>query len=95
MAAAVGGQILSEVLPYLEINKKLDEEEQQTSVEVPDVRNKTIKEATQILKENGLDINVNIDGEFDKENTIVTEQLPKPGLQIKSGTKVEVYVKQS
>ncbi len=95
VAAPVGGQILSEVLPYLEINKKLDEEEQQTSVEVPDVRNKTIKEATQILKENGLDINVNIDGEFDKENTIVTEQLPKPGLQIKSGTKVEVYVKQS
>ena len=95
VAAPVGGQILSEVLPYLEINKKLDEEGQQTSVEVPDVRNKTIKEATQILKENGLDINVNIDGEFDKENTIVTEQLPKPGLQIKSGTKVEVYVKQS
>ena len=90
MAAPVGGQILSEVLPYLEINKKLDEEEQQTSVEVPDVRNKTIKEATQILKENGLDINVNIDGEFDKENTIVTEQLPKLELKTKRGKKTDI-----
>ena len=92
VAAPVGGQILSEVLPYLEVYKSTEEDRQKTSVKVPDVRNKSIKEAIQVLKESELDININAEGEIDKETTIIKEQMPKPGLQILTGSKVEVYV---
>ena len=92
VAAPVGGQILSEVLPYLEVYKSTEEDKQKTSVKVPDVRNKSIKEAIQVLKECELDININAEGEIDKETTIIKEQMPKPGLQIIAGSKVEVYV---
>ena len=44
VAAPVGGQILSEVLPYLELQKDNITEEI-IQVEVPDFRNKTVKKA--------------------------------------------------
>ncbi len=49
MAAPVAGNILSEVLPYLEIKK---EEEQKENVKVPNITGMTVKDARKLLKEN-------------------------------------------
>lgn len=62
------------------------------AVTVPEIRNITIKEAIEKLKEVGLDYNINYEGEINQEEEVVKEQLPKPGLSINSGTKVEIYI---
>lgn len=62
------------------------------AVTVPEIRNGTVKEAIEKLKEVDLDYNINYEGEINKDEVIVKEQLPKPGLSINSGTKVEIYV---
>ena len=53
MAAPVGGQVLSEVLPYIEANKDDEQAEEIEKVIVPKVEGKSIKEAKEILKEMG------------------------------------------
>ncbi len=62
------------------------------AVIVPEIRDITVKEAVEKLKEVGLDANINADAEINEEETIVKEQLPKPGLSINEGTKVEIYL---
>ena len=52
VAAPVGGQIFSEVLPYLEVNQGNEEEvEIKEEVVTPDVLGKTLEEANKILKD--------------------------------------------
>ena len=93
VAAPIASQVLGEILPVLGITKDAEQaEEVKQSVVVPEVRNITVKEAIDKLKEAGLECTVNSEQEIDKENTIVKEQLPKPGLSINTGTKVELYV---
>ena len=61
---------------------------------MPDVRGKSIKEAKSILKETGLNVRLQTDEEeINEEETIVIEQLPKPGIQILSETEVDIYYK--
>ncbi len=60
---------------------------------MPDVRGKSIQEAKNILKELGLKVNVPSQEEVNEEETIVVEQLPKPGIQILSDTEVDIYYK--
>lgn len=94
MAAPVGGQIFSEILPYLEVSQGNQEEvETVEKIKTPDILGKSLKEAEKILKENGLTLNLenqNLD-EIDKENTIVNEQTPKAGIVVNKGS--NVYVK--
>ncbi len=92
MAAPVGGQIFSEILPYLEVNQgNEDEIEQLEEVKTPDVVGKTLKEANKILKENGLEMVVeNESEELNKDETIVSEQIPKAGIMINKTNKVYV-----
>lgn len=94
VAAPVGGQVFSEILPYLEINQGNQEEvEQIEQVQVPDITGKTINEAEKILKENNLEISIeNNTEEIDKENTIVKEQTPKAGITVNSGSKIYIYL---
>jgi len=90
VAAPIGAQVFSEVLPYLEVQK--DEEEVQ-EITVPDIRNKTIKDAKKELKEMGLEVNINIPEGIDTTGEeIIVEQLPKPGIKIRRGNKVEIYI---
>lgn len=56
---------------------------------MPDVTGMELSEAKKILKELGLE--VEIQGEETEEN-IVTDQLPKKGIEVNVGTKVTVYV---
>ncbi len=88
VAAPVGGQIFSEILPYLELNQAKTEE-----VSVPNITGLSIKEAEKVLKEIGLELS--IDGiteenkdTLDKENTIIKEQTPIEGIKINEGNKI-------
>lgn len=83
----MGGQIFSEILPYLEV-EKLDEENTIEEVQTPDVLGKTLKEAEEILKENELEAVYETDGELDKENIIIKEQTPKAGIKVNKGSKI-------
>lgn len=90
VAAPVGGQIFSEILPYLEVNKQVleeDSEEVLQQVQVPDIMGKSLKEAEQILKENHLEMSVENE-EIDKENTYVKNQIPSSGIMVNEESKV-------
>ena len=93
VAAPVGGQIFSEILPYLEVSQgNQDEIEQIEQVQVPNIEGKSIKEAESIVKEIGLELSIESNSEeLDKENTIITEQTPKEGVVVNKGNKI--YVK--
>ncbi len=84
VAAPVAGQILSEILPYLEVSREI--QEVQEVIEMPNVMGITYKEAKEILKEAGLEIKNELEDE-----TIITDQLPKSGIQINKGTQVILF----
>lgn len=92
IAAPVVSQILSEVLPYLGIPSNSDEKDHHTSnnqnITLPDVRNKTVPEAKKILENLGL--KCDISGGSD---SLVSEQMPKPGTSLLSGSIVKLYSK--
>lgn len=92
VAAPVAGQILGEVLPYLEL--KEDNEETKVNTEVvivPDIKYKTLEEAEKILKESGLEIKYETGEEkIDKKEKIISSQIPSSGISINSGSRVEV-----
>lgn len=93
VAAPVGGQVFSEILPYLEVAQgNQDEVETVEQIQVPNVQGLSIKDAEKVVKELGLEINIENDSEdIDKENTVVTEQTPKEGITVNKGSKV--YIK--
>ena len=69
-----------------------EEVEQIEQVVVPDIIGKTISESEKILKENSLQISIENNSEdLDKENAIVKEQTPKPGITVNAGN--NVYIK--
>ena len=94
VAAPVGGQILGEVLPYLELKQdKETEEGEKEEVEMAEIRNKTVKEAREILKELGLELEINnLTEEINENETYVKEQIPKPGIKITKETKVYIDI---
>ena len=85
MAAPVAGQILSEVLPYLEVEKN---EENMQIVTVPNIVGMTEAEAKKTLEESGLILELKDELE---ENGVIGSQLPKEGIKIKQGTNVIAY----
>ena len=93
VAAPVGGQVFSEILPYLEVTQgNTDEVEQIEQVQVPDLTEKTISEAQKILKDNSLEMVIENDSEeLDKDNIIIKEQIPKAGITVNSASKI--YIK--
>ena len=88
-AGPVVTQILGEVLPYIEMKKdKETEEDLKQDVIVPDLRNKTIKETKKELQELELELEIETElEEYDSESVII-EQIPKPGIKLKQGAKI-------
>lgn len=84
VAAPVGGQIFSEILPYLEVNQgNKDEVEVKEEVTIPDVVGKTLQEAEKILKEQEIEMKINNETEdLDKANIVVKAQTPQPGITV-------------
>lgn len=93
VAAPVGGQLFSEILPYLEVSQgNQDEIEQVEQINVPNIENMTIKEAEKVVKEYGVELSIeNYSEEFNKENMIISEQMPKEGVTVNKGSKIYVH----
>ena len=96
VAAPIGSQVLGEVLPYLEIEKDNEQEEEKKEVKVPNIIGMTKQEAQKALEEVGLSIELrqnetNLTENSTTEKNVVTEQLPKAGIKIKEGTSVIAY----
>lgn len=92
VAAPVGGQVFSEILPYLEVSQgNQDEVEPREEIEVPDLMGKSISEAEKILKEYELSLAIeNEPEELDKENHTVIGQTPQAGIKVKKENKVYI-----
>jgi len=91
IAAPVAGKVIEEILTYMQVERRYTEEDLKTlkkDVFVPDVRNKTVKEAVEQLRE--LDLRYTIEGEGNTESTVV-EQMPKPNASIPQESVVILY----
>lgn len=93
VAAPLGGQIFSEILPYLEVEKGNTEEvKEPEEIPTPDLLGKSFKEVEKLLKENELECIIELETEeIDKENTYVKEQTPNAGIIVNKGSKI--YIK--
>ena len=77
-----------EVLPYLEVTKSEEKEEQtKMQIEVPKVIGLTLKEAKSILNELGLEY----EAETDNMDMVITNQLPKNVIKVSQGTEIFLY----
>lgn len=77
------------MLPYLEVQKSDAESENAVrQVEMPDLIGTDISEAKKILKEMELEAEIN---QSENSSGIITDQVPKKGIQITTGTKVIIY----
>ena len=92
VAAPIASQVLGEVLPYLEIKKDNQDEEEKGEVEVPNLIGLTRKEAKKMLEEVGLLIETkeSLKTNLDDEDETIKSQLPKAGIKIKQGSTVYV-----
>lgn len=94
IAAPVVAQVLSEVLPYMEIpsddttisTTPITTYNNLTTSTLPDVKNKTIGEAKKILEDAGFTYSTS-----SPDDTIVSEQVPKPGTSLVKGAIVKLY----
>ena len=88
IAAPAVSQILTEVLPYLDIpsNDSIDYSTKET-ISTPDVVNKTVAEAQKILQEAGLEYSTSASAD-----DIVKEQVPPKGTALTEGGIVKLYV---
>ena len=86
IAAPVVSQILSEVLPYLEIPSNSSSEKTENLVSVPNVKNKTLSEAKKIIENLGLKYDYK-----GNSDDIITEQVPVSGTLLTSGGIVKLY----
>ena len=87
VAAPAVSQILSEVLPYLEIPS--DTTTSETSVEtvnLSNVKNKTVAEAKKIIENQGFECIISGD-----DDDIVSEQMPVAGTALMEGSIVKLY----
>ncbi len=85
VAAPVASQILSEVLPYLQIASENSEEDDDTIL-LPDVTNKTVGEAIKILENAGFTCSTSADS-----TEIVTEQYPVKGSSLLKNSVIKLY----
>ena len=82
------------MLPYLELKEDNEEtKESKEVITVPDIKYKTLEEAEKILKEKGLNIKYESDGEnLNKKEKIVSSQVPSSGININSGSTIMVIL---
>lgn len=94
ICAPVVSQILSEVLPYLNVpsdeeeKENLSQEEYEEIITLPDIRTHSAGEAKKTLESLGL--TVSFDGSSDDE---ISDQIPKPGTSLYKGSIIKLYAK--
>lgn len=97
VAGPVAGQILKEVLPYLGITANTTTAETTTENTdelkiLQDVKNLTVYEAMQQLKNSGFEVVTNTNADIN--SILVTDQLPKPGTMLREGSVISLYTAQ-
>ena len=96
IAAPVVSQILSEALPYIGVSPDnvniTNEKSSYSTTTLPDVRNKSLQEARDILKNLGFTVHLN--GVEDLSHSVL-EQTPKPGTALLNNADVYLYTKNS
>lgn len=89
LAGPVVSQMLTEILPYLGIPSSDESTDNSDLITVPEIRNKTITEAEKILKEKGFTTKISTSN--NKNNTVVVDQVPKPGIALSKGSIIMLY----
>lgn len=97
IASPVVKSIISDTLRYMDVKPQYTEKEladlQKPLVKVPEVRNMTYKDAIKILTQNKLHFQIE-SGEGDSNlNSLIVDQMPKPGASINEGGDVILYAK--
>ena len=83
VAAPIASQVLGEVLPYLEVKKDNEKEEDaKNKVVVPNLEGMTIGEAKKVLKELNLNFEYNEENTENEKERIITEQVPVSGVEV-------------
>lgn len=95
-AAPIAGEIFAETFRYLGIEPRYTEEElekidEEERIEVPNILNKTLKEALAILAEKELNYLV-VNELFVEEEALVIETGPKPGDKVEKNSTISLYV---
>ncbi|MGM9602793.1 MAG: penicillin-binding transpeptidase domain-containing protein [Faecousia sp.] len=85
MAAPTVGAVMADILPYLGVEKTVEEEAAAKAVIMPDFQGMTVAEAEKQLKKLGLTQQIRGSGDT------VTDQLPQPGETVPGGSKVLLY----
>jgi stage V sporulation protein D (sporulation-specific penicillin-binding protein) len=94
ICAPVVGEILSEVLPYLNVNgagtssTSGDNTVQTTSKSVIDAKGMTVASAKEKLEASGFNVVSKTD---DENSSIVTDQMPKAGAYLEAGATIYLY----
>ncbi len=86
VAAPVASQILTEILPYLQVASDSANNNSSNTITLPDVKNRTVAEAKKILEKAGFICSTSADS---KE--IVTEQYPVKGSTLQKNSIVKLY----
>lgn len=86
-------QILSEVLPYLGVASDATDNDNSGLITVPNIINKTVTEAENILHEAGFRTKISIEG--DPNTVIVTEQTPKAGTSLQKNSIIILYTEEN
>lgn len=87
--------MLSEILPYMGMASSTSASNSNNSsddsslITVPDIRNKTVSEAEKILKNAGFRTSITVTG--DKNELLVTDQVPKPGTTLVKNSLIVLY----
>lgn len=95
VAGPVVKQILQEVLPYVGVASNAnssDSSNSNTSIKtsiLPDVTNKTIADAKELLKNSGF--NIKITGDEDETQALIVDQMPKPGVTLLENSTIYLY----
>lgn len=83
VAAPIGSQVLGEVLPYLEITKDNESEENiKNKVTVPNIEGLTVSEAKKVLEELKLNIELESGNLEEQSDKIIEEQVPVSGVEV-------------
>ncbi len=89
LAGPVVSQMLTDILPYLDIPSDESSTENVNLITVPEIRNKTIAEAEKVLKDAGFSTKISTSN--DKNSTLVIDQVPKPGVSLLKNSLVMLY----
>ena len=92
IAGPAVAQIFSEVLPYIGVASTSNSTSNYETTTMPDLKNKTIGEAKELLKSYGYIVNVDTSA---PETEIITNQMPKKGAQLLGNACVFLYTANS